>query len=136
MKWFYQLCRVAAVTLLICIALFGVMNGLELLFPFRGYDLIFIRLVTGFWFFLNENLALLSTDSRTWGPGLGAFLLATALIHRFLAIRSARSGRYWTLASSLGVALILPVLFVISFLVPGVLLQWEMLREIPWINVS
>jgi hypothetical protein len=30
---------------------------------------------------------------------------------------------------------VVPVLFVISFLVPGVLLQWEGLRETVWIDV-
>ncbi len=29
----------------------------------------------------------------------------------------------------------LPVMFVISFIVPGVLLQWETLRQVVWIEV-
>jgi len=135
MKWFYQMIRAVAFIALGFVALIVLLNVLNMTYPFGGYDLLFERLVTGFWFFMRDNLANLSSDVRTWGPGLGAFLLATALAHRFMARRAARSGRYWSLASSLGVALILPVLFVISFLVPGVLLQWELLRHISWLEI-
>ena len=49
----------------------------------------------------------MSFDAGTFGPGLRASVLA----------------------------LILPVLFVISFIVPGVLVLWEMLRQEVWQEV-
>ena len=39
------------------------------------------------------------------------------------------------MVSSFCVVSLVPVLFVISSLVPGVLLHWEVLREAVWIHV-
>lgn len=93
------------------------------------FDLL-VHLVAGFWFFLSENLTALSSDAGTWVPGLGAFLLATVFSHRFLAAWAARTSRHWSFATTFCVALIVPVLFVIAFLIPGVLVQWEILRQV------
>jgi len=96
---------------------------------------VLLHLTAGFYFFLRDNLPAMSFDAGTWGPGLTAFLLAMIFGHRFLSSWAARMGRYWSFGSSFCLALVVPVLFVISFIVPGVLLQWEMLRQVVWIEV-
>jgi hypothetical protein len=103
--------------------------------PFSGNDLILGRFLTGFWHFLDANLPAISWNAATWGPGLGAFLLAVAFLHRWLGRWASRTGRPWSFATSVCLVLVVPVLFVISFIVPGVLLQWEMLRQTVWIIV-
>jgi len=100
-----------------------------------GYDLLFFRLISGFLVFLCGNLPAISWDAGTWGPGLGAFLLATVMIHRLLNGWLAGKNRYWSLASTLCLMVLLPVLFAISFIVPGVLLQWDLLRQVPWFEM-
>jgi hypothetical protein len=97
------------------------------------YDLLLMELIGGFWFFLRDNLPAMSFDAGTWGPGLGAFLLAIIFAHRFLAAWAARTNRHWGFATTFCLALTVPTLFVISFIVPGVLLQWEMLRQGIWL---
>jgi hypothetical protein len=104
--------------------------------PFSGNDLIVERLVTGFWRFLGRNIPLISWNAATWGLGLGAFVLGVVLVHRWLASWAARTGRPWSWVTSFCLVALLPVLFVISFIVPGVLLQWEILREAVWINLT
>lgn len=78
----------------------------------------------------------MSWDAGTWAPGVVSFLVATLFIHLFLSRWASRTGRHWSFWSSVCAALIVPVLFVISFLVPGVILQWEMLRQVPWIDIG
>lgn len=109
--------------------------SLQIAFPFGGYDLLLIQLVAGFWDFLRVNIPAISFDAGTWGPGLGAFFLALGFSHRFLAKWAARTHRRWSFATSFCVVLLVPVLFVIAFIVPGVLVQWEILRQVPWIDV-
>ncbi len=92
-------------------------------------DSIIARFLSGFWRFLAANIPLISWNAATWGPGLGAFLIAVVLLHKWLSRWAARTGRPWTFATSFCLVSLVPVLFVISFLVPGVLVQWEMLRE-------
>lgn len=104
--------------------------------PFGGYHLLLEELGTGFWYFLSENIPAISWDAGTWGPGLVAFLLALLMIHLFLSKWAAAGNRYWSFGSSFCLALLLPVLFAISLLVPGVLLQWELLRQTHWIEAS
>jgi hypothetical protein len=99
-----------------------------------GFDLLLVELIGGFWFFLRENLPAISFDAGTWGPGLGAFLLAMIFAHRFLAAWAARTSRHWSFATTFCLVLTVPTLFVISFIVPGVLLQWEMLRQTIWLT--
>lgn len=103
--------------------------------PFGGHDLLLVEFISGFYFFLQENLPAISWDAGTWGPGVGAFLLAMVVAHRFLRAWCDKTNRHWSFASTFCLMLLLPVLFTISFIVPGVLLQWEFLRQIPWIEV-
>lgn len=124
--------RVFGFIVRIGLGLFLTANLLAIFAPFDGYDLVLLELITGFWFFLSRNLPSMSWDVGTWGPGLGAFLLATVFSHRFLARWAARTNRHWNFGTSLCLALMVPVLFVISFIVPGVLLQLEVLRQVPW----
>jgi hypothetical protein len=103
--------------------------------PFSGNDLILGRFFTGFWHFLTANLPMISWNAATWGPGLGAFLIAVVFLHRWLSRWASRTGRPWSFATSFCLVSLVPVLFVISFIVPGVIVQWEMLRETAWIEV-
>lgn len=135
MNYFRPFMRFLGVIVLIYVGIFVMLNFLYMLAPFGGYDLLFEELLGGFWFFLRENVPAMSFDAGTWGPGLGAFLLATILAHRFLTAWAARTNRHWSLATTFCLVLTVPVMFVISFIVPGVLLQWEMLRQVPWINI-
>jgi hypothetical protein len=100
-----------------------------------GNDLIMERLMIGFIPFLQNNFSEISWNARTWGPGLGAFLVALVFSHRYLSKWAERSGRQWSFLTSFCLFMIVPVLFVISFIVPGVLLQWEVLRETGWIDI-
>lgn len=103
--------------------------------PESGTVLIVWRFLTGFWHFLATNVPAISWNAATWGPGLGAFLIAVIFAHRWLSRWASRTGRPWSFATSFCVVSLVPVLFVIAFLVPGVLVQWEMLRESVWIDI-
>ena len=106
-----------------------------LLSPLGGYHVLFENLIAGFGFFLHDNLPGMSFDPGTWGSGLAAFLLAMILAHRCLKAWASRTKRHWSFITSFCLALILPVLFVISLIIPGVLVQWEMLRQVVWLEV-
>lgn len=134
MKLFKYLLQLVALIVLIVFGFFVIMTLFYIVAPFGGYDLLFFEFIGGFWFFLRENLTAMSWDAGTWGPALGAFLLATLLAHRFLSAWAVRTNRHWSFATSLCVALVVPVLFVVAFIIPGVLLQWEMLRQVPWLD--
>ncbi len=101
----------------------------QLIDPFSGYDLLLFHFVAGFVFFLRDNFPAISWDAGTWGPGVMAFLMTIILAHRPLKKWARKTNRYWTLATTVSLALIVPALFVISFIVPGILLQWELLRH-------
>ena len=103
--------------------------------PFSGNDLILGRLLFGFAPFLRENVSAISWNAATWAPGLGAFLIAVVFLHHWLSRWALRTGRTWSFATSFCLVSLVPVLFVIAFLVPGVLLQWEMLRETAWVEI-
>ena len=135
MSYLKQCMRVVVIIVFIYVSLFVAINFLYMLSPFGGYDLLFVELIGGFWFFLRDNLPAMSFDAGTWGPGLAAFLLMITIAHRILKSWAAKTNRYWSVGSSFCVALLVPVIFVISFIVPGVLLQWEMLRQVVWIEV-
>lgn len=130
-----QFMRIVGVIALICLGLALSDMFLHLSSPFGGYDLIFERFIGGFWFFLRDSLPAISFDAGTWGPGVAALLLAMIFAHRFFAAWAVRTNRYWSCATSFCLVLVVPVLFVISFIVPGVLLQWEMLRQVVWLEV-
>lgn len=101
-----------------------------------GFDDVMIHLLGGFFFFLRENLARISTDSATWVPGLLAFCLALAIGHRFLHSYAVRKNRTWSFITTVCLGLVLPVLFIVAFIVPGVLLQAKSLAQIPWFERS
>lgn len=103
---------------------------------FAGELLLFFRLIAGFYFFLRQNLPAITYEADTFGPGVAAFGIATLMLHQLCFRWAMRTGRPWTFGTSLCLALIVPVLFVISFIVPGVLLQWEMLRQVPWLDLN
>lgn len=135
MKLFRPILRlllwIIGIYILLCLLMFFVYESS----PFSGNDLILERFITGFWHFLAANIPAISWNAATWEPGLGAFLVAVVLLHRWLSRWASRTGRPWSFATSFCFVLLVPVLFVISFIVPGVLLQWEALRETIWIDV-
>jgi hypothetical protein len=90
------------------------------------------RLLTGSISFLRDNLPRISADAGTWGPGLAAFGLALVMGHYFLRGWAKKRNRRWSAGSTLCAGMVLPLLFAISFLVPGVLLQFELLGEMKW----
>lgn len=92
------------------------------------------RLLTGFIPFLQVNLPRISSDAGTWAPGLAAFGLALVVGHYFLRGWARKRNRPWSAGSTLCAGLVLPLLFAISFLVPGVLLQVEMLGKMKWFD--
>ena len=97
-----------------------------------GFFEVIWRLLTGFASFLQVNLPRISADAGTWGPGLAAFGLALVVGHFFLRGWAKKRNRPWSAVSTLCAGLVLPLLFAISFLVPGVLLQVELLNEMKW----
>lgn len=136
MRLFFAVLRFLGWIVGIYIALNLLFLGVFIFSPsFSGNDLVLERILFGFAAFLKNNLPAISWNAATWGPGLGAFLIATAFLHRWLSRWAKRTGRPWSFATSSCLALLVPVLFVISFIVPGVLLQWEALRETVWISV-
>ena len=109
----------------------GLLSALPF-FTAVGYRDAALHLTVGFYFFLRENLPAISSDAGTWGPGLGAFLTAVLVSHFYLRAWAAKRNRRWSFGTTFCLLLIVPVLFVISFLVPGVLLQAGLLRDVPW----
>lgn len=126
-----RILRISAILALFSLLLIFVHTSYEL----DGNGLILERFLTGFWHFLAANLPAISWNAATWGPGLGAFLIAVVFLHRWLSRWASRTGRPWSFATSFCLVSLVPVLFVISFIVPGVIVQWEMLRETAWIEV-
>lgn len=112
---------VIALAVLLVLAFFG-SSAFELIAHFVG----------GFVFFLMENVPKISTDHATWLPGIVAFLLATGLAHWMLKKAARKRDREWSFKTTACLALILPVLFVISFIVPGLILQADSLARIRW----
>ncbi len=126
--------RAIGVILLIMIGFIVLLNILYVLSPFGGYAELLMEFVSGFWFFLRDNLPSMSWDAGTWGPGLGAFILALVFTHQFFKTWAVKTNRFWSFGSSFCVMLTMPVLFVIAFIVPGILLQWETLRHAVWLS--
>lgn len=96
-----------------------------------GFEALW-HLATGFTGFLKQNVARISYDAGTWAPGLAAFVLALALGHRGLARWADRKNRPWGITSTLCAGLVLPVLFVTAFLIPGAILQVRELAKVKW----
>lgn len=96
------------------------------------HQLVFVRFLTGFAYFISGNFPLISWNADQWVPGVGAFVIAWMIMHRWFSRWAKRTHRPWNLMTSFCVVALVPVLFVISFIVPGVLLQWEVLQEVNW----
>jgi hypothetical protein len=94
------------------------------------------HLATGFVRFLQTNLRNISSDSGTWGPGLACFLFAIVTIHWFGAKLARRRERRWRISHSIAFGMLLPSLFVVSFLVPGIILQIGSLNQGNWFQGS
>jgi hypothetical protein len=94
------------------------------------------HLATGFIRFLQTNLSKVSNDAGTWGPGLACFLLAIVMIHWFGATWARRRERTWRISNAVAVGMLLPLLFVISFLVPGAMLQIGSVGQGNWFQSS
>lgn len=135
MNYFWKALRFCGIVALICLGLIFMTNDLLMPRALGGYHLLLFRLISGFCFFLWENLPVISWDAGTWGPGLGAFLLAMVMVHLFLRKRFVEKNRHWSFTSTFCLMSLLPVLFAISFIVPGVLLQWELLRQVAWFEM-
>jgi hypothetical protein len=90
------------------------------------------HLATGFIRFLQTNLGRISSDAGTWGPGVACFLLAIVVIHWFGATWARRRERVWRISNSLALGTLFPLLFAISFLVPGAILQIGSLKKTNW----
>ncbi|MES2658766.1 MAG: hypothetical protein V4689_09110 [Verrucomicrobiota bacterium] len=89
-------------------------------------DVLF-HLLFGFFFFLNRNLERMNFNADTFVPGLGAYLIFVGILHLMMPRLCRVRQRTWSFRSSCVVALLLPALFGISFLIPGVIL---LLQEI------
>lgn len=98
-----------------------------------GAYLQIYHLVFGFWFFLRDNLKAASPNADTWVPGVLAFIAALWIAHLYVAKWARRRGVHWTAASTLALGMLLPVLFALAFLVPGVLFHARSLGEEPMI---
>jgi hypothetical protein len=90
------------------------------------------RIFVGFFAFLRQNLPRISSDAGTWGPGLASFLVALVVIHRFGLSWARHRQQVWRISGTLAFGMMLPLLFAISFLVPGVFLQVQQLANTPW----
>lgn len=132
MKFFRAILRILLWILGVFVLIVVTLNALDWR---TGQDLVFERFVFGFWHFLAANIPSISWNAATWGPGLGAFLIATIFLHRWLSRWASWTGRRWSFATSFCLVSLVPVLFVISFIVPGVLLQWEALGESAWVDI-
>jgi hypothetical protein len=95
---------------------------------YSGHSQAALRLLSGFYFFLQENLPRISTNADTWVPGVSAYFLGVAAMHLLSRSWAKGKSRSWQLGTSVALASIIPILFVTAFLVPGVLLQ---IRALP-----
>ena len=135
MKCFRPILRFLLWIIGIYVLLLIIGNVIAMTSPSDSGDLlVFDRFLTGFWHFLSANIPAISWNAATWGPGLGAFLIAVVFLHRWLSRWASRTGRPWSFMTSFCVVSLVPVLFVISFLVPGVVVQWKMLQEVQWVD--
>lgn len=119
------------------IILLGLFVGLLVLVAMiqTGVGHLLIHALFGFVFFLLENIPRTAVNAATWVPGVAAFVLGLLVLHLFLKPWAGKRGRHWTLGSSIALASWVPVLFVISFLVPGVFLHLKgLFAEPQWLR--
>jgi hypothetical protein len=81
----------------------------------------------GSYHFLSTNLPRISVNADTLIPGIAAFLIATLAAHGMIAAYHRKRGKHWQFSNTCCLAALLPVLFIIAFLVPGVILQVKLL---------
>ena len=87
-------------------------------------DLLF-HLLFGFVIFLERNFARVNYNLDTLVPGLVAYGFVIMLLHRKLLQFCRTRGRTWSFRSSIQVAMLLPAVFCISLLIPGIMLQLQ-----------
>ena len=81
----------------------------------------------GFVWFLERNLGRMNFNADTLVPGCFAYGLVILLLHWKLRRLCRKRGRAWSFHSSILVGLLLPAVFGISLIVPGVMLQLQAL---------
>ena len=81
----------------------------------------------GFVWFLERNLGRMNFNADTLVPGCFAYGLVILLLHWKLRRLCRKRGRAWSFCSSILVGLLLPAVFGISLIVPGVMLQLQAL---------
>lgn len=101
-----------------------------------GFDEVILRLLGGFYFFLKENVSRISSNTDTWVPGIGAFFLALVISHRILRSFLSSRNQSWSIIQTICLGAFLPILFIIAFIVPGMLLQMKSLTGITWFEKS
>ena len=100
-------------------------------FPSQTWHVL-SRFLTGFVRFLARNIPAMSPNAATWVPGVVAFAIATAVLHRLLAGPLRRRLGTWRVSHTISLAMVLPVLFIIAFIVPGIILHAVPLAMEPW----
>ncbi|MES2474672.1 MAG: hypothetical protein V4640_02745 [Verrucomicrobiota bacterium] len=91
-------------------------------------DVLF-HLLFGFLFFLGRNIGQMNFNADLFVPGFGAYLIFVCILHFLMRRRCREKQRIWSIRSSCAVALMLPALFGISFLIPGVILLLQELAK-------
>lgn len=91
-----------------------------------------LRFAIGCHHFLVANLSEISVNPDILVPGVAAFVLATLATHRMLAGFHQRRGKHWPFSNTCCLAALLPVLFIIAFLVPGIILHLQLLFGEEW----
>jgi hypothetical protein len=91
-----------------------------------------LRFATGCYLFLAANLPVISVNADILVPGIAAFVVATLAAHRMLAGFHQRRGRHWPFSNTCCLAALLPICFIIAFLVPGIILHVELLAGELW----
>lgn len=89
------------------------------------------HLLFGFVYFLERNLGRMNFNADTLVPGCIAYGLVVLLLHWKMRQLCQKRGRAWSIYSSFLVGLLLPALFGISFLIPGVILHLQELSAGP-----
>jgi len=107
---------------------------------YAGLGLIIAFLLLPFatcsYHFLAANLPRISANTDTLIPGLGAYLIATLVAHRMIAGFHQRRGKIWRFSNTCCLAALLPVVFIIAFLVPGVILNLKLLAGDSWFGAG
>jgi hypothetical protein len=103
-----------------------VFGGMLVLTP-AGLSGVLLRFATGFHHFLATNLREISVNADILIPGIAAFGIATLALHGMSAACCRKRGKPWPFSNTCCLAALLPVLFIIAHLVPGVILQIQLL---------